>query len=68
MKPFGEQSYGLGEGSLCQDAQGNIYIVLKMQQAIGDYNPIRTIRNMATGGIYTISQRKYLCEFYPVHP
>ena len=68
MKPFGEQTYTLGEGSLCQDAQGNIYIVTKMKQKIGDYNPTRTIRNMATGNTYTISQYKYLWEFYPVHP
>jgi len=68
MKPFGEQSSIPCVGSLCQDAQGNIYMILKIQQEIGDYNPIRTISNMATGNTYTISQYKYLWEFYPVHP
>ena len=68
MKPFGEQSSTPGKGSLCQDGDGNIYIVTKIHQKIGDYNPTRTIRNMTTGATYTISQRKYLWEFYPVHP
>ena len=29
---------------------------------------VQYTRNMATGATYTISQYKYLWEFYPVHP
>jgi len=65
-KPFGQLSYGPGEGAHIEDEEGNIYLIIDVRQKMGSYRPVRVIKNVATGKVRNLPVGEFYSSFYPV--